>query len=97
MAVATLRCRTTASILYTLGTSPALVALTFPRAHRDVPHAARAETEARHFFFTDTFLIGGAGTNLTARHENVSVTQGYLHSTIDDLRAAIEGMVEGSV
>jgi site-specific recombinase XerD len=34
---------------------------------------------------------------LLARHENVSVTQDYLHSTIDDLRAAIDGMVEGSV
>ena len=34
---------------------------------------------------------------LLDRHENVSVTQDYLHSTIDDLRAAIEGIVERSV
>jgi integrase/recombinase XerC len=31
---------------------------------------------------------------MLARHENISVTQDYLHSTIDDLRAAIERMGE---
>ncbi len=51
MAVATLRCRTTTLVLHTLGTSPALVALTLPCIRRDVFHAARAATEAGHFFF----------------------------------------------
>jgi hypothetical protein len=35
---------------------------------------------------------------LLARHENVAVTQGYLHSNeVEDLRAAIEKVVERGV